>query len=223
MVNKYLNLTQTPFAVIALGLLGLSAAQAAPINLNATFLGGVFGSFNINYVSGATGLQLQEVRIDLQSPLFTDPTFAPPGALLPRPFLSVTGASETGFTGVANVNDGSHSFSLLFTDFDPSETFAFLLDVDSPCGSFFCQASAALVTGPEFAGTQITTTFGGTQFKTTNLASAFTATHSLTAAATVTGDVGEVPEPQSVALVLMGLAPVMLHLRRRHLGKAVSR
>lgn len=133
--------------------------QAAPVVLESTFTGGLYGAFNLQYDSTATDVQLLSVKFDLSPTLYVDPTFVPPGALLPLPFIPYSGAAETGYLGATGINDGAYSFTLFFDDFDPGETFNFGLDVDGPCGGFLCTPGAITV-GSEFAGTTLTGTFG---------------------------------------------------------------
>jgi hypothetical protein len=201
------------FALAAAATLS-TGLQAAPVAVNSGFQGGVFGAFTVNYAAGDPGLQLQQVRFDLQNPLFTDPTFTPPGALLPLPFLSLTGAAETGFLGSTGIADGATSFTLFFNDFDVNETFGFELDVDTPCGSLSCQGSASLVTGSEFAGTTIKGTFGGQQFQTTELTGTFARTGATTAQSTLNGDIEPVPEPQTIGMMVAGLAAIAFRMRK---------
>jgi hypothetical protein len=180
--------------------------QAAPVAAASAFQGGVFGTFGIYYALGDPGLHLQQVRFDLQSPLLLDPTLAAPGALLPFPIVALTGAAATGFAGAVGVVDGATSFTLLFNDFDVNEAFAFELDVDTPCASIFCQAPASLVTGSQFAGTRVTGTFGGPHFRTTDLTGIFAQTGPLAAQTWTVGNVEEVPEPHTIAMMFTGIA-----------------
>jgi hypothetical protein len=176
----------------------------------------VFGSFNLNYTGGATGVKLQQVTIDLKSPLFADPTFTSPGSLLPLPFGVTTGAAETGFAGVSSIFDGTTSFTLFFTDFDAGESFNFNLDVDAPCGNIFCAAPASLTTGAEFAGSKLTGLFGGTGYQSTELNALYSATGPFKAQANAAGDVEAVPEPGTYVLLSGGL--VLLTLAKRRLS-----
>jgi hypothetical protein len=191
--------------LLASMLLVASSLHAAPVILTSQFDGGIFGAFNLAYTSGTPGLKLQQVKIDLQSPLFLDPTIASPGSLLPFPFTPVSGSVATGFTAVTGVSDGATSFTLSFDNFDAGESFSFILDVDSPCNSFACQFNSSWTTGAEFAGTTITAVFGGAGFPTAQLVGSFTETSAIRANATLTGDIQPVPEPGTYALLGGGL------------------
>ena len=209
-----MRLTTSHLFLPALVLFIGSTRQAAPVTLDSRYDGGVFGSFRLEYSSGAPGLQLQQVTVDLESPLFLDPTFLPPGSLLPLPFLQGSGAADTGFAGVVGVFDGATSFTLLFDDFDAGEAFSFNVDVDSPCGNIFCQLSGSLTSGAEFAGTKLITTFGGPQYETASLEGLYTRVNDTSAVASVQGDVGAVPEPSTYALFGGGLLSIVFARRR---------
>ena len=183
--------------------------------MDSQFTAGVFGSFNLNYTSGAAGLKLQQVTIDLKSPLFADPTFSGPGGLLPLPFSGISGAAATGFAGVSGIFDGATSFTLLFTDFDAGESFNFNLDVDALCGNFLCLIPASLTTGSEFAGSKLTGTFGGSGYEGSALKALYTETGPITATALMTGDVEAVPEPGTYALLSGGLIALAMARRKR--------
>lgn len=189
--------------------------QAAPVSLDSQYVGGVFGSFNLNYTAGASGLKLQQVTIDLKSPLFADPTFSAPGALLPLSFSGVSGAAQTGFTGASGIFDGATSFTLFFTDFDAGETFNFNLDIDGPCGHVSCVGSASLTTGAEFAGTKLTGLFGGTGYQNTALEALYSESGPFKATANVRGDIEAVPEPETYFLLSGGLGALALVRRKR--------
>lgn len=81
------------FILPSIFLIAASAVQAAPVNVESIFTGGIFGNFNFQYNSAAPGLKLQSVKFELQAPLFTDPSFTAPGSLLPLPFLVSNGAA----------------------------------------------------------------------------------------------------------------------------------
>jgi hypothetical protein len=204
----------TKFLLLSLALIA-STLQAAPVAVDSQFTGGVFGAFNLNYTSGAAGLKLQEVTIDLKSPLFADPTFSGPGALLPLPFSGISGAAATGFAGVTGIFDGATSFTLLFTDFDAGESFNFNLDVDTPCGNILCLVPASLTTGSEFAGTKLTGTFGGSGYQSRALEALYTASGPITATSQMRGDVEAVPEPGTHALLSGGLIALTIVRRKR--------
>ena len=197
-------------------LLSTSIALAAPVESTATFTGGIFGDFSIAYNNGPANLKLQSVTFDLATPLFVDPTFASPGALLPLPLTALSGSAATGFSGSSGIIDGSTSFTVSFNDFGAGETFSFALDVDGPCGNIFCQLPASLTSGSEFAGTTVTAVFGGPGFNTTSLQGLYTATGPLTATANVRGAVSETPEPASMGLLGLGIFGIALRVRRRH-------
>lgn len=133
-------------SISAVVILGSSLSFAAPVSVNSGFAGGFFGSFSVDFTGAPAGLTLQSLKFDLQSPLFADPTFFPPGALLPQALNATSGAASTGFLGATGASDGSASFTLLFSDFGAGESFRFDLDVDSPCARLACQIPAAITT-----------------------------------------------------------------------------
>jgi hypothetical protein len=201
----------------AAALLMPATLPAVSVTLTSDFTGGLYGNFNLQYDSPAAGLQLQSVTFDLQSPLYTDPTFTSPGALLPFPFVSFGGAADTGFVSVVGAADGSTSFDLLFSDFDAGESFNFELDIDGPCGGFLCIPGATTL-GSEFAGTKMTATFSGIGYKAATLEGVFLRTGQHTAAATVTGDVTPTPEPATMGL--LGACLVVLAVRAKSRRRA---
>jgi hypothetical protein len=200
-----------------------SGLHAAPVAVNSQFDGGLFGAFNLSYTSGGAGLKLQQVTVDLQSPLFLDPTLAPPGSLLPLAFGGASGAGATGFAGITGVFDGATSFTLLFNDFDAGESFSFNLDVDSPCGNFFCQLNGSLTGAGEFAGTKLTTLFGGSGFNSTQFEALYSQTTAISAVASVRGDVEAVPEPGTYAMLGGGLLSLVFARRRLSSGASAAR
>jgi hypothetical protein len=191
-----------------------STLHAAPVALSSQFDGGIFGAFNLSYTSGVAGLKLQQVTIALQSPLFLDPTIASPGSLLPLPFIGGSGAASTGFTGVTGVFDGATSFTLSFDDFDAGESFSFNLDVDSPCNNLFCQIDGSFTSGAEFAGSKLTAVFGGSGYNSGQFEGLYTRQNTLSAVASITGDVEPVPEPGTYALLGGGLLMFVVARRR---------
>jgi hypothetical protein len=187
---------------------------AVPVTLEGDFTGGLYGAFNLQYDSAPAGLRLQSVTFDLASPLYLDPTFAPPGAALPLAFLSLSGGAQTGFASVSGVVDGSDSFTLLFNDFDAGEHFSFNLDIDGPCGGFLCVPGATTL-GSEFSGTTLTATFGGSGYETTALTGSFSSTGFLTAGANVSGEVTATPEPATLGMLGVSLVLVGLRAKRQ--------
>jgi hypothetical protein len=187
-------------------------ATAATVSVDAQFIGGVFGNFNIDYATGDPAIQLQQITVELKSPLFTDSSFSPPGSLLPFAFTPLAGAAETGFAGASGIFDGATSFTLLFADFNPGEAFNFELDVDSPCG-WLC-LSGSLTSGSEFAGSKLIATFGSPSHQPQSLSGLFTSGDcDLTAQANITGDVAT-PEPGTIGLLGAGLVVLAIRLRK---------
>jgi hypothetical protein len=206
---------KTLSVLIFSSLLSGSVALCSPVQSSATFTGGIFGDFSVAFNNGPAGLKLQSVTFDLGMPLFVDPTFVPPGALLPLPFTPLSGSAVTGFSGTTGIVDGSTSFTLSFNDFSAGEAFSFALDVDGPCGNIFCQLPASLTGGGEFAASTVTAVFAGPGFNTTSLQGTYTATGAHTAAANITGQVSETPEPASIGLLGAGLLGIALRVRMR--------
>ena len=200
------------FTIVAVAI--SPTVDAAPVTVEADFTGGLYGAFNVKYEAAPAGLQLQSVKFDLPSSLYTDTTFAPPGALLPLSFFAYGGVGATGFSGVLGAVDGSHSFTLLFSGFDAGEEFSFNLDIDGPCGGFLC-TPGAITLGSEFAGTVVTATFGGNAYEAASLVGSFSSTGLLTANAEISGDVTAAPEPSTLGLLGGGFVLLWASAERR--------
>ncbi|PEN12830.1 hypothetical protein CRI94_12560 [Longibacter salinarum] len=121
----------------------------------------------------ADGELIQSVRIDLRSALISDAVFDPLGTAGATDAVTLTpadGGSSTGFSGHSfveptNGTDGDDGYGVLeltFTEFDPTESFSFSVDVDptsikgtEPPGP----NNAAHVSGLELTGTDVQMTF----------------------------------------------------------------
>ncbi len=190
-----------------------SPLQAAPVRVEAGFLGGIFGGFSLDFVTGSAGVQIEEVRYDLRSPLYLDPTADAPGELESLPFNSISGAGAVGFAGASGIFDGSTSFTLFFNDFDPGEAYLYQVDVDKCSGNALC----AFTFGSDFAGSTITVKFSGLGLVTTSFSDEFERLRfvPLAAGAAVEGEVPAVPEPQTMGLLGSGVAAFAIVWRRK--------
>jgi hypothetical protein len=222
---------------LALSLLACVPSHAGTITANSTFIGGLFGTFQVTFSSDIAGAKLIGVEYDLSTGvgggpgkgLFLDPTGASPGYLGSQNLLALPGSGTPGFAGSTGITDGSTFFALSFNDFDSGETFNFELDIDhyivlNNCAGLSGLARAAclaqnigitangsLVTADEFQGTTITFYFDtpyGPKDLTTNLET----NPQIGAGAEVEG---QIPEPGAWALTGTGLTLLLLSNRRR--------
>ena len=221
----------------ALAILACAPAQAAFINANAVFVGGIFGTFQITFTSDIAGAQLTGVDFDLSTGtgggpglgLFLDPTGAAPGYLTNQNLSPIAGAAATGFLGGSGITDGSTAFALGFSDFTSGETFTFLLDVDhyvvlntcpsSPIAAVIAcniangliRTNGSLVNADEYAGTGVTF-----HFLTPNGPRSFSSDYSPNEPiGEVANTVYDTPEPGSWALMGSGIAMLLWRGRRR--------
>jgi len=226
---------------LALSALVCAPAHAAFIDADATFTGGIFGSFNITFASNLPGTQLTGVDFNLLTgagggpglSLFLDPTGAAPGYLTNQNLASLSGAAATGFIGGSGITNGSTAFSLGFNDFTAGETYSFLLDVDhavvlnacpsSPfaaaiacaIGNAAATTNGSVVNGAEFAGTGLTF-----HFQTIYGLKSFSTQFGQTGALSASGNTFfEAPEPSSWALMGSGFGLLMWRFRRRSGGR----
>ncbi len=136
-------------SAILLSLAAVVPCFADNVSANATFLGGLSGTWAISYTGGPSGLLLQSVTIDL-SPTHLAFDTAPGGfGSLGSQDVTPTNGSDvtTGLTGINPSGlalDGGTLVTFTFDDFAPGEVFMFNADVDNP--------DPALATVPVCAG-----------------------------------------------------------------------
>jgi hypothetical protein len=192
--------------LIAAGmLLPFSSALAAPVMVTGTFQENLlipnFDTFTItNAASSATGITTVRYNLAPSQARF-DPADSP--------FAVVSGGNATGFNGMFTAT--ATTLTLNFTDFGPGETFSFRVDVDDNIG---------FTLGRDFEDSILAVTFANA---TPNMAQAAFVSNGLrqltSATAVVRADVnvgnGNVPEPGTAGLLLLGLAG-LLKARRRY-------
>lgn len=178
-----------------------STVSATPIGAIGSFLEQGFADdrdiFTLTNTSDI-GITIEQVSIDLgPAGLFLDTSVASG-----FPFTPDAGAALTGFTTVSGDSVGSTLLTMVFTDFDPGDSFTFFTDVDDGSGS-------GIVTGAEFAGTLLNVEFDGS-IPLTLRSAAYAETGEFEAVAEIASSV---PEPTTIALMGLGLAG--LGFRRR--------
>ena len=141
----------------------------------------------------------------------------PPNTSGGQDFTAIGGSDAlTGLVPLANtpkVADGATLLDISFTDFDPGESFSWLIDVDPADG-----IPPSTITGAQMIGTTALVDFSDGQRLTGVLAAL--AGNSDASQFTVTGtgpipDDGVIPEPITLALVGMSVAGLGRYVRRR--------
>lgn len=126
---------------IALPLLAqtlLAGPVVFPVEISASFTGGVYGTWDFTFDSGPAGLYLQQIVIDLgPANLGFDTVPGGFGSLTSRDVGGYNGTDvTTGLSsilpGTGSALDGGQILIFQFTDFTPGETFHFTADVDNP-------------------------------------------------------------------------------------------
>lgn len=118
--------------------LAILALNAAAIELQATFTGGAYGTWDFAYLSGPAGLTLSQITIDLsRSNRRFDTAAGGAGVNEWLDIGSVNGTdAATGLSaiwpGTGTALDGGPLLTLEFVDFGPGEWLRFHADVDGP-------------------------------------------------------------------------------------------
>jgi hypothetical protein len=108
-----------------------------PVSATASFTGGLIGNWSFQYVSGASDLFLQSITIDLTpTNLSFDTAPGGFGSLTSQDICCFGGTdTTTGLTGESASGaalDGGQLLTFYFSNFLPTDTFQFTLDVDHP-------------------------------------------------------------------------------------------
>jgi len=212
-------------------LLAAVPVQAATVNGSVEFLGGIAGTWRINFTSSDSRVELKKVEIQLPATYGFDTAGGGFGLLTSQDFLKVSGgATAVGLNpATAAARDGANYLAIDFTGFTQAAgAYLFLLDVDGTapapeiCASGIsgigCRArngaatlAASTVTGEELAGTQFNLTFGFPALDNTTLQLVLPSGGALISQAETSGVV--TPEPATYGL--MGVALVGLSFLRR--------
>lgn len=212
-----------------------SATYAATITVSgvSTFdsrPAGVLGDWTHTYDLGSPDVQIQKIKIILNSSLFFDTASGAPGFLTFQDVGTISdgGTGFTAFSASGSGLDGGTSLTLTFSGFNPGETYTHTGDVDQNqtllnCNGLsgvalgICVATnvarttdGSLVSGSEFAGSTIEVTLGGASVAApVTLTGTFQRQSANVATAAWRGTVNTVPEPATWMLsgsLLAGLA-----------------
>jgi hypothetical protein len=142
--------------IISLGML-VSGCWAVPITVSATasFNGGLLGAANawsFQYVSGAPGLNLSGITIDLSPTALRFDTAAGGFGSLGNTDVGSFGGSDvtTGLSAISATGgaiDGGQLLTFSFLDFTPGENFQFVADVDHPDPALVALRNCSALTG----------------------------------------------------------------------------
>ena len=215
-------------------------ASATTVISGAAFTGGLTGTWQIEYTSGASDLFLKSVTIDLTHTDLRFDTVSGGFGSLSSLDVSGIGLSGPGTPSLVNdyargaALDGGTLLTFSFLDFAPGDSFQFSVDVDHPDplpGPLLgLRRLAAQTVGPNgMAGALVTFTFGGTNYNTTPIKAVFPVVtlldiitglargEGVVAFNNNTGTNGDVsnPEPACLATFGAGLGLLIALARRR--------
>lgn len=216
---------------LALFVQALAAGTITTFPVDATFTGGIYGTWDFGFANAPVGLQLRQIEINLNPDPSTPAKVrfdTVPGGFGSLTSLAVGGYQypygDTGLVSAAGATDGGTLLTFQFNNFTTGKAFHFTADVDRDCSSLtglargLCQLTAAFVTAQQFSGSQVTYTFGGPGFYT----SQFTGTFSPDGTAPVFGSAAQlnasvesVPEPATCIPLAAGLLLIGFRLVRR--------
>ena len=205
---KFITLRVTTAVVM---LACVTSASATPI-LSFLIDGNTFTQpFSITNSSDA-GELVTRFQLDISPPSMVFDTAAggPPGnGTAGVPFTPVGGTDGiTGLVGPVVVADGTSLLDISFTDFDPTETFSWDIDVDGASGS------PITVNGDDLIGSLATVDFSNGQRLFGSLVAVPGNSDASTFTVTGVGTIA-VPEPNTLALLVFGIAGMWYGQRRK--------
>ena len=212
------------YSAFALALLGVghqATAGFVSVNSSITFHEGDNGDatgdvFTVTNDSDS-GVQISSISVNLPTDLLFDTAIGGAGTNPGSDFQAIDipggGYSPTDY---GTRFDGSRNLDIHFTSFAPGDIFRFSIDVDNTVGATDSQKME--VPGSLFAGTTFDVTFNRPDFPAPqSFSSSFVEIGTFYASSSVSGQADPIstPEPASVLLFGMGMAGVLVALRKR--------
>lgn len=160
--------------------------------------------------SSSPGINITKFHIDLSSTgIQFDTVNGQPGVDNSAPFSSIGGTNvTTGLFSPSSVLDGAKILDLFFNDFNPGETYSWYIDVDR--GN-----TIATVIGNELIGTSVYIDFSdGYRISGLMQADPLSSTAAVFAASH-RDQTPNVPEPESIAMIGLGLLGFSLSRKRK--------